>query len=188
LRLPLYVDRFFIFCLPPLLLLISTISLSPSRLARGTMVVLLLASALASARLWVDAQLAKEDWRTAAAYVQSLEEPGDVLVMRDLQTRIPFAYYYRGALKPQFVSVNQQTTPLEELVEGYQRLWLVYRRPFEPTHALSGAQPLSWRDEAEPVVRNWLAARETHLTEEVTFPGVYVVLYRLAPGNEATGE
>jgi mannosyltransferase len=179
--LPLYVDRFFIICLPSLLLLISTISLSSAWLARGTMTVLIMASILASVRLWVDPNLAKEDWRAAAAYIQSMEKPGDTLVMRDFQTGIPFGYYYQGALRPQIASINQQTTPLDALVHGYDRLWIVYRRPFEPVHSLAGSQPFTWRDDHNPVIRDWLASHAAVLVQEVTFPGVYIVLYQLSP-------
>lgn len=182
-RLPLYVDRFLIICLPPLLLLISTLSLSSSRGAYGTMVVMIMVSAVAGVRLWVDPGLAKEDWRAAAAYVQSLEEPGDALIMRDFQTGIPFGYYYQGGLQPQAASVNQQTTPLDELSRGHDRLWLVYRRPFEATHALSGSGPFTWQDEGDPLVSDWLLSHRSMLAEEITFPGVYLVLYRLSPAE-----
>ncbi len=180
LRLPVYVDRFLIICLPPLLLLISTMSLSSSWRACGTMIVLIMVSAVTSARLWVDPGLAKEDWRKAATYVWSMEEPGDALVMRDFQTGIPFGYYYRGELKLHSASVNQQATPLGDLGRGYNRLWLVYRRPFEPTHALAGAQPFTWRDDHDPETRDWLLSHEPSLAQEMTFPGVYVALYRLS--------
>jgi mannosyltransferase len=179
--LPLYVDRFLIICLPPLILLISTMGLSSSWRACGTMTVLILASAVASARLWVDPSLVKEDWRTAAAYVRSMEESGDALVMRDFQTSIPFGYYYQGALELQVATVNRQTIPLDELAADHDRLWIVYRRPFEPTHELAGAGGLTWRNDRDPVVRSWLVAHEPMLGREVTFPGVYVVLYRLTP-------
>jgi 4-amino-4-deoxy-L-arabinose transferase-like glycosyltransferase len=181
LRLPLYVDRFLIICLPPLVLLSSTMSLSPSWKVRGTMTVLIIVSTMASTRLWIDPKLAKEDWRTAAIYVQSMEESGDTLVMRDFQTGIPFGYYYRGALELQVASINQQTTPLDDLGQGYARLWLVYRRPFEATHALAGAQPFTWQDDEEPVTRDWLVSHAPVLMQEMTFPGVYVALYRLTP-------
>lgn len=180
LRLPLYVDRFFIICLPPLLLLSSTLSLSSSWKARGTMTLLIMVSAIASARLWVDPQLAKEDWRIAASYVQSMEESDDALIMRDLQTSIPFGYYYRGGLELEAAAVNQETTPLDELSQGQSRLWLVYRRPFEATHALAGAQPFTWRNDQEPAVRDWLVSHAPVLVQEKTFPGVYVVLYQLS--------
>ncbi len=184
LKLPLYVDRFLIICLPSLLLLISTISLSSSWRAYGTMTILIMVSAIASFRLWVDPNLAKEDWRRSATYIQSMEKPGDTLVMRDFQTGIPFGYYYQGTLRPQIASINQQTTPLDELADGYDRLWVIYRRPFEPVHKLAGTQPFTWHDDRNPVVRDWLASHESALVREVTFPGVYVVLYQLSPGEE----
>jgi uncharacterized membrane protein len=186
LRLPLYVDRFLIICLPPLLLLISTMSLSSSLIARGTMVIMIMVSAIASARLWIDPGLSKEDWRAVAAHVQAVEEAGDALVMRDLQTSIPFGYYYQGALEPQFASFNQQTRTLDDLGRGYERLWLVYRRPFESAHALAGSGPFTWRDEGDPLLRDWLAVHEPDLVGERTFPGAYVVLYQ--PSPEASGD
>jgi uncharacterized membrane protein len=181
LRLPLYIDRFLIICLPPLLLLGSTMSLSPSWMARGTMVILIMVSSIASVRLWIGPEFTKEDWRTAAAFVSSAEEMGDALVMRDAQTGIPFGYYYQGALELQIASLNQQAIPLEDLGRGYERLWLVYRRPFESAHALAGSGPFSWKEDQEPVVREWLLAHQPALAREMTVPGVYVVLYELSP-------
>ena len=182
LRLPLYVDRFFIICLAPLLLVVSsTISLSSARLARSTMTVLVMVSALACLRLWLDPHFVKEDWRAAASYVQAAEEAGDALVMRDFQTGIPFGYYYRGELKAQAAALNQRITPLDELASGADRLWLVYRRPFEATHELAASRPFAWQDEQEPSARAWLASHQAALAREETFPGVYVVLYQIAP-------
>jgi uncharacterized membrane protein len=188
LRLPLYVDRFFIICLPPLMLLTSTISLSPTRLARGTMVGLVLISAAASFRLLIDPRLAKEDWRATAAYVQAGEKAGDTLVMRDFQTGIPFGTYYRGVLDPQPATINQQTTPLDELSAGYDRMWLVYRRPFESTHRLAGSDPFTWHHEQEPTVHDWLVRHDPGLVKEETFPGTYVVLYHLSLAGCATDD
>jgi hypothetical protein len=149
------------------------------------MVILIMVSAIASARLWIDPGLTKEDWRRAAAYVRTVEEAGDTLVMRDLQTGIPFGYYYQGELELQVASVNQQTTPLDDLGQGYERLWLVYRRPFEATHALAGSGPFTWQDDRDPVMRDWLVAYESALAGERTFPGVYVLLYELSPAGGA---
>jgi mannosyltransferase len=182
LRLPLYVDRFFIICLPPLLLLLSsTISLSSARLARSTMTVLVVVSTLACLRLWLDPHFIKEDWRAAASYVQAAEKAGDALVMRDFQTGIPFGYYYRGELKAQAAAINQQIRPLDELAGGAGRLWLVYRRPFEATHELAASRPFRWQDDQEPAMHAWLVSHQEALAREETFPGVYVVLYQLPP-------
>jgi mannosyltransferase len=182
LRIPLYVDRFLIICLPAVLLLGSTINLSRSRLARGIMLALVVFSAAASLRLWVDPALSREDWRAAAAYVGALERPDDVLVTRDFQTGIPFGYYYQGLLHRQAAALNRQITPLEDLVVGHSRLWLVYRCPFEPTHRLAGSQPFTWRDETEPGLQRWLSFHQGQMVDERVFSGVYVVLYQLSHG------
>jgi hypothetical protein len=182
LRIPLYVDRFFIICLPAVLLLSSTINLSRGWLTRGIMLTLVVSSAAASLRLWVDPALSREDWRAAAAYIEALERPNDALVMRDFQTGIPFGYYYRGALQRQVAALNRQITSLEDLTVGHGRLWLVYRCPFEPTHQLAGSQPFTWRDETEPVLQRWLSFHRAQMVDERAFPGVYVVLYRLSHG------
>jgi hypothetical protein len=147
------------------------------------MTMLVLVSVLACARLWISPDFFKEDWRAAATYVRSLEEPGDALVMRDFQTGIPFGYYYRGALKPQAAAVNRQITPLEDLAADHNRLWLVYRRPFEPTHELAESRSFTWRDDRDPLVAVWLASHQAALVREMTFPGVYVALYQLSPGG-----
>jgi len=138
-------------------------------------------SAIACLRLELDPHFIKEDWRAAASYVQAAEKAGDVLVMRDFQTGIPFGYYYRGELKAQAAALNQRITPLDELAGGADRLWLVYRRPFDATHELAASRPFTWQDDQEPSARAWLVSHQAALTREETFPGVYVVLYQLSP-------
>ncbi len=180
LKLPLYVDRQFIITLPALMLLMSAVSLAPPKAARLGVMTLALASAFALTRLWFDPALSKEDWRSAASLVQQAEQPGDALLMRDFQTSIPFGYYYQGALTAQAISLNRDTTPPDALIAGRRRVWLVYRRRFEPTHEVAGARPFTWRDDVEdPVMRTWLAAHQADLRQEITLPGVYLVLYEL---------
>jgi hypothetical protein len=110
-----------------------------------------------------------------------MERPNDALVMRDLQVGIPFGYYYEGQLKLQVASINQQTTPLDELVTGHDRLWIVYRRPFEPTHELAGSGSFNWQEDQDPIIHDWLMAHESQLAQEKTFPGEYGLQYQLKP-------
>ena len=177
--LPLYVDRYFIICLPALLLLSSALTLSPLKIAYGTIIGLLLLTGIASAHIWRELIWVKEDWRSAASLIQQHEQPGDALVMREFQNVIPFNYYYRGSLTAQIVEINRQVTPLEALLTGRKRLWLVYRRPFASTHGLAGSQPFTWQDDEQPLLRAWLLAHEAQLLQTITLPGVYVVLYEL---------
>lgn len=177
LRLPLYVDRQFIIVLPALILLLSAVALLPQRASRGAGVILTLACLSAGGRIWLDPALTKEDWRSAAAIVEQGELPNDTLLLRDLQTGIPFGYYYRGQAQRQTLSINRDTSAPETLIAGYKRAWFIYRRPFEPTHEVAGAPPFTWQDEAEPVVRAWLTAHQAELKQEISLPGVYILLY-----------
>jgi hypothetical protein len=120
-----------------------------------------------------------------ASYVQAAEKAGDALVMRDFQTGIPFGYYYRGELKAQAAAINQKTKSLDELADGADRLWLVYRRPFEATHGLAASRPFRWQDDQEPVMRAWLVSHQEALAREETFPGVYVLLYQLSSDDRS---
>lgn len=186
LKLPLYVDRQFIITLPALLLLLSAVSLAPAKAARFGVILLALVSAGAMMRIWFDPTLLKEDWRAAANLIQQAEQPTDALLMRDYQTSIPFGYYYKGALTAQAISLNRDTTPPDELIAGRGRVWLVYRRRFEPTHEVAGARPFTWRDDVEdPVVKTWLIEHQSALRQEVTLPGVYILLYEPDVGATA---
>lgn len=188
LKLPLYVDRQFIITLPALLLLLSAVSLAPLKTARLSVMTLALVSAIALTRLWFDPALRKEDWRAAASLVQQAEQPTDALLMRDYQTSIAFGYYYQGVLVAQAISLNRDTTPPDELIAGRQRIWLVYRRRFEPTHEVAGARPFTWQDDVEDsAVRTWLLAHQSALRQEVTLPGVYILLYEPAADSTAAG-
>jgi mannosyltransferase len=180
-RLPLYIDRFFIISLPPLLLMLASgaRAASPRWVGPGATLLLVFLMAITSLRIFVDPTLTKEDWRAAAAYVGVREQPGDILAMRQLQDALPFGYYYQGILPFTIVTTNRQTTPLEDIIGGQERLWVVNRRPFASTHKLAGNEPWHWTDEPEPMVRVWYEKQADSLIEEKTFPGVYLLLYGL---------
>jgi mannosyltransferase len=178
-RLPIYVDRFFIVSLPPLLLLVGTVSLCPRRWARGIMILVLLVTTAAAARLWLDPNMVKERWQDAAELVAQQEQPGDVLVMRDFQTSIPFRVYYRGDLELQTVTTNRESIPMDSLAAGHKRLWLVYRQPFASSHQLAGSEPINWQDEVDPLIAEWMHKHNERLSLEKSFPGIYLLRFEL---------
>jgi mannosyltransferase len=176
LRRPTYVDRFFIGSLPAFVAL-ATVGMA--RLPRPAYCVVGLALAglgvWGVARFHLDPVFAKEDWRAAARHVEAREQVGDVLALRHFQYVVPFRYYYRGTLEPQAVTLNQVTTPPEELVAGHGRLWLVFRARHGDPHHLAWSKPFVLeRDEGEPSVRTWLAAHSPD--EEIVFPGLVVLI------------
>lgn len=181
LRRPTYVDRFFIGGLPAFVLLTAA---GLERLPRP--IGWAAGLALAGLGLWGITRFhtasppvfAKEDWRGAAAYVAAHESGGDALGVRYLQHVVPFQYYYRGALEPAAVTVNQQTTPLEDVAAGHGRLWLLFRAPHDDLHHLAWSSPFVLeRDEVAPGVRDWIA---DHAPGQVaTFPGLVVMRFDL---------
>ncbi len=84
----------------------------------------------------------KEDWAKAADYVAEQIEPGDTIIFNATWVQIPFEYYFRhydidadlrgapvdlfdhGMLEPKMTAEDIPT--LQKLVEGEERVWLVY--------------------------------------------------------------
>jgi 4-amino-4-deoxy-L-arabinose transferase-like glycosyltransferase len=179
LRRPTYVDRFFIGSLPAF---VGLAAVGLVRLPRPALCVVGLALAglgiWGVARFHLDPMFAKEDWRAAARYVEARERTGDALALRYFQHVVPFGYYYRGELEPQAVTVNRVTTPVEGLASGYGRLWLVLRARHGDPHHLAWSEPFDPElDEANPVVRKWIAFHQRE--NEAAYSGVSVLLFDL---------
>ncbi len=179
LRRPTYVDRFFVGSLPAF---VALAAVGMARLPRPAQCVVGLA--LAGLGIWgvacfhLDPVFAKEDWRGAARYVEAGEQVGDVLALRHFQYVVPFRYYYRGAVEPQAVTLNQATTPPEELIAGHGRLWLVFRARHGDPHHLAWSEPFDpGLDEVDPVMREWIAAHQRE--ETAAYSGVFVMLFDL---------
>ncbi len=179
LKQPLYVDRYFILSLPALLLLLASAALLPRGWGNAALGLLLAASLAGSLRLFTDPALQKEAWRAVAQQVQTAAQPGDALLIHDMQASIPFGYYYRGALPAQIASINDEVFPLAGLIGDSRRVWLVYRRPFQATHNLSGSEPFGWQAETQLQILDWLQAHRPNLAEETTLPGVYLLRFDL---------
>lgn len=78
------------------------------------------------------------------------------------------------------ITLNRVTTPLEELVEGHCRLWMVYRHAHESSHFLARSQPFDLDlQEGDPQVKEWLTDHQGSIIEEKGFSGVQVILYDL---------
>jgi len=179
---PIYIDRLFIMTLPAYMILLAwgTMGLKVlwARWALGAGLVAVMTIGLY--RIYFDAQIyTKEDWRSAARHVQSHSQPCDIIVLRNSQVLVPFNYYYQEEVQRAFITF-MVTTPLEELVEGYCRLWMVYRHAHESSHFLAWSQPFDLdSQEGDPRVKGWLTDHQGDILEEKGFSGVQVILYDL---------
>jgi len=179
LRRPTYVERFFIGILPAF---VALAAVGMARLPRPAHFVIGLTLAglgiWGVARFHLDPVFAKEDWRAAARSIEARERAGDVLALRYFQHVVPFGYYYRGTLEPEAVTLNQVTTPPEELVADHGRLWLVLRARHGDPHHLAWSEPFDPElDEADPTMREWVAAHQRE--DVVAYSGVSVLLFDL---------
>lgn len=102
---PVYLYRYFLVCLPALVLLVAA---GLARLGRAWLVVPL-AIAGAAASTWTTASctprcvIGLDDWRATAAYVGERVRPGDGVIFDPKELRTPFTYYLPPARRPQLV-------------------------------------------------------------------------------------
>jgi 4-amino-4-deoxy-L-arabinose transferase-like glycosyltransferase len=177
---PVLVDRYFIICLPPLVLLaVAGLSqVRPSWISGVGLIVLLSLSARADFRYYSHPH--KDDWRGATAYVVSHALPKDGILFYRGSGRFGFDYYVRR-LNPEAqtwqivfpepydwtkMGGEAMRQPSDSLVrtipKGYERVWLVLRH------------------------ENWNPMPQIHTTLQANFPqtreqefrGVKVVLYQ----------
>jgi mannosyltransferase len=166
-----YNVRYVAMALPAYLLLLAV---GISRVRRPVVQMILLAAVLfvnglSLTNYYFNPRDAREDARAAARYLESVVQPRNaVLVVGTLE---PLQYYDRGKL-PMVRLGNPYRTDrpiaerLQELLRGYDRLWLVEIRPWQmdPTGKVKAAL-------------DGLYA----LVEHRQFPGVDIRSYRLSP-------
>ena len=120
---------------------------------------------------------AKEDWRGLVGYVQQHSQRNDVIFTRTLEGTLPFNYYYRGQLKRVAMAVNNVISPLDDVTQEYDRIWLVYPYPHDSTHFVAKPAPLDLYGESEPTIGSWLVTHRRDIVEERDFSGLRLILY-----------
>ncbi len=199
LRRPLYVDRYFIGSLPPLLMMIAAgvgriISVNEwktdKRIAAHSIrlsvfhsltIATILAATLISAMLWQVVTLPdahREDWRGAVRFVLAQRQSGDQLLRRS-KYYWAVDYYRRVAQNevsiPAMDEESWTATPPAALTH---RLWLIYRIE----ERVSGSQRTMmltdlYRQAPTLETLDWLQTIEPSLREWYEFEGVGVLLY-----------
>lgn len=109
----------------------------------------------------------KEDWRGVAAAVQAAERSGDLVLLVDEDTSVPFNYYYRGNA-PQYRLWRGWSDPadiaarLDPVLAGPRRAWLVH------SHAPGAA------------AKQWLLARPgLRLAGQWEYQGIELLLFEV---------
>jgi hypothetical protein len=125
----------------------------------------------------------KDNWRSAAAYVQQHEQPGDAVLLRSLHIKFAFDYYYEGQADTIPVTMNIEEFEIDPLVVGKKRAWLILPYTRRPTHY--PMQPLTdesvWDLETSelPFLRRWFFDHKANIMDSQRFLGVQVWLIDL---------
>jgi uncharacterized membrane protein len=113
----------------------------------------------------------KEQWREAAAYMQSAATPGDVVAFHKPWVRVPFEYYAHApveeyALPEGRMLAERPEDRLREDLGRYRRVWLVLAHNFDT------------EDYYPRLFRASFAFKERR-----TFTGIVLELFEVAPGS-----
>jgi len=174
-RRPLYVDRYMIGSLVPLLLLVAVGLTQALRYTRigGT----LLALVFGGAMFWQTLALPdyhSEDWRGAVQYVTSHEESSDQLLRRSIYYWT-VDYYYHGPVAIQSIDGDWQPSTTSTATG---RLWFIIQS--SQVGSLANPQPILtdvYRQAPDLKTQAWLQTLAPYLKDLQQFGGVTVLLY-----------
>ena len=187
---PLFVDRYLIFILPPLVFLLA---LGMVRAPGGIAVVAVLTAGLAlhsfhMDRPWIERTMYLEDIRTAARQVATEGRPDDALLFDPAWSRPGFEHFSRAmALSPRDVALapggrhddevlvsELKPAEIEARLQGVKRVWVV------------GYGQNGWAIAPEPAasVRAQHVGRDWVPTEYHSYGSFEVTLYQVVPANQ----
>ncbi|HOT93053.1 MAG TPA: glycosyltransferase family 39 protein [Anaerolineae bacterium] len=124
----------------------------------------------------------KEDWRTAAGYVANFAQKGDLVLFNATWVQIPFDYYFHAYENQYAIQIEKRGAPVDlfdsgvvepkmterdiprllSLIDGRQRVWLVYSH--------------DWYTDPQGLIPQTLASK-MRLTRQRDFYGGRVQLY-----------
>jgi hypothetical protein len=184
---PVFVPRYFIFCLPALLLLVAcgVTRIRPAWLMVPAVLLLFVLSLRGTVGFYQqDLDIQRDDWRAATRYLLNHAEPDDALLVHVPMGRMPYEFY-RSVLDPtsaapvvlyphhgdrltflDFVE-KPDSAELERLLPQHSRAWLV----------LTYAETQSGLPDARSVELSKLLQNLYPTVERRDFPGVEILLY-----------
>ena len=183
---PLFVARYFIFCLPALLLLVACgiARLRPVLMAPALLLVLVLSFSGTNGYYKTDVDIQRDEWRAATRYLLEHAQSGDALLFHVPMGRMPYEFYHS-------VLGDTSTTPivlyphhggrvtfldfvekpddaqLEHSIPEHPRAWLV----------LTYAETQSGLPDARSIELTNLLGKFYPVVVQRDFPGIKILLY-----------
>jgi len=191
---PLFVPRYFIFCLPALLLLVAcgVARLRPAALLVPSLLFLLALSFRGTAAYYKqDLDIQRDDWRAATGFVLNQTQAGDALLFHVPMGRMSYEFYRsrRGPASPAPVVLyphhgdritfldfveKPNDVELERLLPQHPRAWLV----------LTYAKAQSGLPDARSVELTKLLGNFYPTVEQRDFQGIEILLYSKRNGGD----
>jgi len=186
---PLFVPRYFIFCLPALALLVAS-GLTRLRsnwlIAAAVSLILILSLRGIAGYYQHDIDIQRDDWRAAAKFLLSQAEPGDALLFHVPMGRMPYEFYVSVLASPApaplvlyphhgdritFLDFVEKPNDMElaRLLLQHNRAWLVLTYAESPS-----GQPDARTNELSNILGNIYPAVEQH-----DFPGIDIKFYSM---------
>jgi mannosyltransferase len=194
---PLFVPRYFVFCLPALLVLVAcgAARLRSPWLNVPALLFLFALSFQGTAGYYKgDLDIQRDDWRSASQYLLSQTQSGDALLFHVPMGRMPYEFY-RSLPKPvstapvvlyphhadritflDFVE-KPSDTELERLLPEHPRAWLV----------LAYAETQSGLPDSRSAELSGLLGKAYPAVERRDFPGVEILLYTKSKAGDEIG-
>lgn len=175
-RRPLYVDRFLIFCIPAILLLVSRgISHSDRKLVVSSSLIMITLFLFGWYNLFLSSGRAiKENWREAFTYLDTHASKDELVVLRVLQIAIPMRVYSTANLLVAALEVNRQVDSIDEITAGYPGIWLLYWNASADTHTVTQEVVFDPFAETDLPTAAWINGEVPYLSNRVDFPGVTI--------------
>jgi mannosyltransferase len=182
---PLFVARYFVFCLPALLLLVACgiARLRPALMAPALLLVLVLSFRGTTGYYKKDVDIQRDDWRAATRYLLDHAQSGDALLFHVPMGRMPYEFYHSalGATKSPSVLYphhgdritfldfieKPDDAELERSIPEHPRAWLV----------LTYAETQSGLPDARSIELTKLLGKFYPRVVQRDFPGIEILLY-----------
>jgi hypothetical protein len=184
-----YVDRYFMIFLPPLILLMIWGWTRYSRQVWRPALIVVIATSIYTVLFTFHAgSFRRDDWRYVALDVAKNYQPGDTIMLERDNTREAFMRYYLTEdeiVEPHEVAPpvvlladTPDTAPIERSAD---RLWVIYRNPNEDVHRMGEMPDFDPFDPTLSAMGEWLARRQDQVIGQWAYNGVRVLLLDLQP-------
>jgi 4-amino-4-deoxy-L-arabinose transferase-like glycosyltransferase len=179
LRRPLYIDRFFILSIPAILTVVALgVNSLPKRIIPTVTVIILGLFAVRGLQYFRDPLNQREQWREATELLAQASST-ETIVFRVLQIAVPFRYYPPGNAEQQSMDINREITPLTDLADGFDAMWLVYWNANGDAHLPAGNLPFDGQGEHDRIAFQWISGQGPTISQRFDLKGITIFRFDL---------